>query len=86
LPRHCSADEYQARRCELDATEVNRRLLTATGISSYFIDTGYRGSELLTPEQVAEVSGQSALISIRNGPRLATSPAPRGLAAPKRAG
>jgi predicted TIM-barrel fold metal-dependent hydrolase len=65
LPRHCSADEYQARRCELDATEVNRRLLTATGISSYFIDTGYRGSELLTPEQMAEVSGQSAREVVR---------------------
>jgi len=65
LPRHCSADEYQARRCELDATEVNRRLLTATGISSYFIDTGYRGNELLTPEQMAEVSGQSAREVVR---------------------
>jgi hypothetical protein len=44
---------------------VNRRLLTATGISSYFIDTGYRGSELLTPEQMAEVSGQSAREVVR---------------------
>ncbi len=60
LPRHCSADEYQARRLELGAAEVNRRLLAATGISWYFIDTGYRGGELLTPEQMAEVSGQSA--------------------------
>ena len=65
LPRHCSADEYQARRRELDAAEVNRRLLTATGISSYFIDTGYRGSELLTPEQMAEVSGQPAREVVR---------------------
>jgi uncharacterized protein len=65
LPRHCSADEYQARRRELDAAEVNRRLLTATGISSYFIDTGYRGGELLTPEQMAEVSGQSAREVVR---------------------
>src|SRR5262249_49454612 len=60
LPRHCSADEYQAGRHELGAAEVNRRLLAATGISCYFIDTGYRGGELLTPEQMAEVSGQSA--------------------------
>jgi predicted TIM-barrel fold metal-dependent hydrolase len=60
LPRHCSADEYQARRLELGAGEVNRRLLAATGISWYLIDTGYRGGELLTPEQMAEVSGQSA--------------------------
>jgi predicted TIM-barrel fold metal-dependent hydrolase len=65
LPRHCSADEYQTRRHELGAAEVNRRLLTATGISSYFIDTGYRGSELLTPEQMAEVSGQSAREVVR---------------------
>jgi predicted TIM-barrel fold metal-dependent hydrolase len=65
LPRHCSADEYQARRRGLGAAEVNRRLLTATGISSYFIDTGYRGGELLTPEQMAEVSGQSAREVVR---------------------
>ena len=65
LPRHCSPEEYQARRRELDAAEVNRRLLTATGISSYFIDTGYRGGELLTPEQMAEVSGQSAREVVR---------------------
>jgi uncharacterized protein len=65
LPRHCSADEYQAGRLELGAAEVNRRLLAATGISCYFIDTGYRGGELLTPEQMAEVSGQSARQVVR---------------------
>ena len=65
LPRHCSADEYQARRRELGAAEVNRRLLTATGISSYFVDTGYRGGELLTPEQMAEVSGESSREVVR---------------------
>ena len=65
LPRHCNADEYQARRRELGAAEVNRRLLTATGISSYFIDTGYRGGELLTPEQMAAVSGESAREVVR---------------------
>ena len=65
LPRHCSADEYQAGRLELGAAEVNRRLMAATGISCYFIDTGYRGGELLTPEQMAEVSGQSAREVVR---------------------
>ena len=65
LPRHCGADEYQARRRELGAAEVNRRLLTATGISSYFVDTGYRGGELLTPEQMAEVSGESSREVVR---------------------
>ena len=65
LPRHCSADEYQARRLELGAAEVNRRLLAATGISCYFIDTGYRGGELMTPEQMAEVSGRSARHVVR---------------------
>src|SRR5262249_56330681 len=65
LPRHCSADEYQARRLELGAGEVNRRLLAATGISCYFVDTGYRGGELLTPEQMAEVAGQPARQVVR---------------------
>ena len=65
LPRHCGSDEYQARRLELGAAEVNRRLLVATGISCYFIDTGYRGGELLTVEQMAEASGQSAREVVR---------------------
>ena len=65
LPRHCGSEEYQARRLELGAAEVNRRLLVATGISCYFIDTGYRGGELLTVEQMAEVSGQSAREVVR---------------------
>ena len=65
LPRHSSGDEYQGRRLELGAAEVNRRLLAATGISWYFIDTGYRGGELLTPEQMAGVSGQSAREVVR---------------------
>ena len=65
LPRHCGSDEYQARRLELGAAEVNRRLLVATGIGAYFIDTGYRGGELLTVAQMAEVSGQSAREVVR---------------------
>src|SRR5262249_14978568 len=65
LPRHCGSEEYQTRRLELGAAEVNRRLLAATGISCYFIDTGYRGGELLAVEQMAEVSGQSAREVVR---------------------
>jgi predicted TIM-barrel fold metal-dependent hydrolase len=65
LPRHASAGEYHARRAELGAAEVNRRLLAATGIGCYLIDTGYRGGELLGPEQMAEVSGQRAREVVR---------------------
>jgi len=46
LPRHCSADEYQARRRELGAAEVNRRLLTATGISSWHRSPASRPGKL----------------------------------------
>ncbi|MEV7086427.1 amidohydrolase [Streptomyces sp. NPDC093085] len=40
LEPHCSPARYLARRRELGALEVSRRLLRATGISTYLVDTG----------------------------------------------
>src|SRR5204862_558915 len=56
---------YLARRSELGAAEVNRRLLAATGIACYFIDAGYRGAELLAPEDMAAATGQPAREIVR---------------------
>ncbi len=52
-----SADEYFQRRIELGAENVNTTLLKASGISHYFIETGYRGDEIYGPAGMAEVSG-----------------------------
>jgi uncharacterized protein len=65
LPRHIDAATYLRRRAELGADEVNRRLLRATGIRTYFVETGYRGSEVLTPREIANVADAEARTVIR---------------------
>jgi uncharacterized protein len=65
LPRHSDAATYLRRRAELGASEVNRRLLRATGIETYFVETGYRGGEVMTPQEVAEVAGAEARTVVR---------------------
>lgn len=57
LPPFAAPEDYVARRAELGAAEVNRRLLRAAGIGTYVIETGHRSEEILTPEQMAEVTG-----------------------------
>lgn len=53
-------DEYLCRRSQLGATQVNARLLRASGITDYVIDTGYQGDAILDPPAMAEVSGAGA--------------------------
>ncbi|MEE1819047.1 amidohydrolase family protein [Streptomyces sp. SP18ES09] len=47
LEPHCPPARYLARRRELGAAEAGRRLLRASGISTYLVDTGLPGD--LTP-------------------------------------
>ncbi|MCK2219153.1 amidohydrolase [Actinomadura sp. ATCC 31491] len=60
LAPHCSPEEYLARRARLGAAEVNRRLLAASGIAHFLVETGYRGEEVLGPSGMAEASGVPA--------------------------
>ena len=57
LEPSASANDYFQRRIELGAGHVNATLLKASGISHYFIETGYRGDEIYGPSGMAEVSG-----------------------------
>ena len=52
-----TAAEYFQRRLELGGEEVNRRLLRASGIGHYFIETGLRGSDMQNPAGMAQLSG-----------------------------
>jgi predicted TIM-barrel fold metal-dependent hydrolase len=52
-----SATDYFERRIELGADEVNRRLLQASGIGHYFIETGLKGADIHDPAGMAELSG-----------------------------
>jgi hypothetical protein len=54
------ADSYVQRRAELGTAEVNRRLLQAAGVAAWLVDTGYQPDQILTPDQLAHVSGSPA--------------------------
>jgi predicted TIM-barrel fold metal-dependent hydrolase len=60
LPAHASPEDYMSRRAELGAAEVNRLLLTASGIGRYLVETGYRGDDVLSPAGMTAVSGRPA--------------------------
>jgi predicted TIM-barrel fold metal-dependent hydrolase len=60
LGEHASPDAYWERRAELGETEVNRRFLSAAGVSAWLVDTGHRADELLTPAELAAASGAKA--------------------------
>ena len=53
LPRFAPPDEYLARRAEMGADEVARRMLGSTGITDYLADTGYLRERVTTPAELA---------------------------------
>ncbi|WP_336205389.1 amidohydrolase family protein [Nonomuraea sp. LPB2021202275-12-8] len=57
LEPHVPPEAYLARRARLGADEVNRRLLGASGVGHYLIETGYRAEEILGTSGMAEVTG-----------------------------
>jgi predicted TIM-barrel fold metal-dependent hydrolase len=65
LPEFVSPQEYFNRRIELGAQEVNKRLLHASGIGHYLIETGYRGDEIHGVEGMAQISAAKVSEVIR---------------------
>lgn len=65
LPRHVDADTYMARRAELGQAELTRRMLPLTGIETLVMDTGFRGTAILTPAEMAEATGMAAVEIVR---------------------
>lgn len=57
LDAHSRPSSYLARRRDLGPEEVNRRLLRASRVSTYLVDTGFATAGLLTPEQMASAAG-----------------------------
>ncbi|MGH3904235.1 MAG: amidohydrolase family protein [Pseudonocardiaceae bacterium] len=57
LPPHAPAADYLARRAELGADEVTRRMLGATGTGALLVDTGWRSEELLGPAELGAAAG-----------------------------
>ncbi len=58
-------EQYLACRSELGAAEVNRRLLQASGIGEYLLDTGHRPGEILGVPEMAEVGRARAREIVR---------------------
>lgn len=65
LPRHATAAEYMQKRQTLGTVEVNRRLLSGSGIGHFLVETGYRGDEILNPEQMGHSAGRLASEVVR---------------------
>ena len=65
LPPHVDAGTYVARRRELGAAEVTRRLLRASGVGLFLVDSGYRADEILGPAGMAAAAGARAAEVVR---------------------
>jgi uncharacterized protein len=65
LPTHADAAAYLARRRELGAPEVTHRLLLASGVGWFLLDTGYRAEQTLGPAGMAAASGATASEIVR---------------------
>jgi predicted TIM-barrel fold metal-dependent hydrolase len=65
LPAHTPADEYLARRAELGADEVNRRLMAATATQTFLVDTGYVPEPITSPAELAALTGGRAREIVR---------------------
>ncbi|WP_430334754.1 amidohydrolase family protein [Rhodococcus sp. ACT016] len=68
LPPHVDPDEYLERRAELGTDEVTRRLLGATGISEFLVDTGFLPDRLTRPDELAAYTGARAHEVVRLEP------------------
>ena len=54
LEPHPTPEAYLERRGALGAAEVNRRMMSAAGLSALLIDTGHLAYPLLTPEEMED--------------------------------
>ncbi|MEV0947476.1 amidohydrolase family protein [Rhodococcus sp. NPDC049939] len=62
---HSEPDEYIERRNELGVDEVTRRLMRATGISEFLVDTGFLPDQVTTPHGLAAYAGARAYEVVR---------------------
>jgi hypothetical protein len=65
LPTYAPAEDYLARRMELGAVEVNKRLLHAAAIDTFLVDDGFRADELTTVDELGELAQARAKRIIR---------------------
>jgi hypothetical protein len=56
LEPHAAPDDYWARRAELGEPEVNRRFLTAAGVTDWVVDTGFGADDVLSLEEMSSLT------------------------------
>jgi uncharacterized protein len=65
LEPHAGPEEYLRRRAELGPAEVSRRLLAASGIDTFLVDTGFGNERITTPDELAAAAGGSSREVVR---------------------
>jgi hypothetical protein len=65
LPAHSAPRDYLARRAALGAETVNRRLLAASGVEHYLIDTGFRADAIHDVAGMRVLTGMGAAEVVR---------------------
>ncbi len=65
LPPFAPGRDYVARRLELGAAEVNRRMLHAAEINTYVVDSGNRPDELCTVEELGAMADATSVEVVR---------------------
>ena len=80
IAKHASSGEYMSGRAALGGAEVRRRLLEAAKIGTYLVDTGHHSDHVLSPDELAAITGARAFEVTRLEP-LAESIAEEGVSA-----
>ncbi len=65
LEPSCAPEAYVARRLDLGAKEVNRRLMRGSGLDQLLIDTGHRSAAILDVGAMADVAARPAREVVR---------------------
>ncbi len=65
LPPHTDPEAYLQRRADLGHEEVHRRLLTAAGIATFCVDTGFQPEPLTSAAELATLAGGRGLDVLR---------------------
>ncbi|MGH3671965.1 MAG: amidohydrolase family protein [Pseudonocardiaceae bacterium] len=65
LPPHVPVETYLARRRELGAQESTRRLLAASGVEWFLVESGYRADQILSVTEMASASASRAAEIVR---------------------
>ncbi|MET3806324.1 putative TIM-barrel fold metal-dependent hydrolase [Nakamurella sp. UYEF19] len=65
LEAHAEADDYVAARSSLGTEDLSRRMLTAAGVGTWVVDTGFAGDQIVSAPVLSTWSGGESVEIIR---------------------